>query len=165
MKNLVINSYYTRFDANNNGYVMGMVGGDTIEIGCIGNCDNLTSTDVHNRAEALLKSEGVTIAPASKDSKNSARAKGRKAFLGLATNGGKINLKIANNSTTAYALYVKGTNKYVYDITPKGVHVVADGAKTKPMLFTDADIKLIGNLGDFDVKEVTTNGWVKNKIA
>lgn len=73
----------------------------------------------------------------------------------------KVFLKLASEKLYGYALYLKGTSKYVYRITDGDTISVADEAnspKVKPVYFTKEDLNVIGNLDSFDVKKVELKG-------
>ncbi len=169
--NLVIDKYATTIDADGIGHVMVYIDGEELELGTIGNVSSMDGSRIHERAKTLLKSEGVVIRvpePAPVESKPK-RKYTRHVHLGLASEYGKVTLKIASDvlkQVDVYHLYLKGTNRFVYKLDERGIYLTT-GVKTRPMNFTKEDIKLIKNISDFDVVKKTLevkSNHIKNKI-
>lgn len=77
----------------------------------------------------------------------------------------KVTLKLADERPTGYVLYVKGTGKFIYRLTGSEIKVT-DNGKTRPVIFTKDDLECIGNIDEFDVKEIKVSKvkYVKRKI-
>lgn len=173
MEYLEIDSYRTEIDTNGNGKVIISIDGNEEQIGIIRDCINLTPAEAHDRALEMLRINDLKVKekPPVVETPKPKRKYVRHVHLGLASDYGKVELKLATpekHIIKCYNLYLKGTNKYVYKLTDKGILVMEnDGTKkTAPMLFTEADIKLIKNTDDFDIKRIDVEArWVRNKIA
>ena len=173
MDYLEIDSYRTEIDTNGNGKVIINIDGNEEEIGTIRDCINLTPAEAHNRALEMLRINDLKVKekPPVVEAPKPKRKYTRHVNLGLASDYGKIELKLAvaeKKYIKGFSLYLKGTNKFVYRLDEKGIYVMEDDGskKTKPIVFTEADIKIIKNIGEFDVKKVDiTTKYIKNKIA
>ena len=170
MEYLEIDSYRTEIDANGNGKVIISIDGNEEQIGTIRDCINLTPAEAHDRALEMLRINDLKVKekPPVVEEPKPKRKYTRHVHLGLASDYGKVELKLAMpEKKKGYHLYLKGTNKYVYKLTDKGILVMEnDGTKkTPPMVFTEADVKLIKNTEDFDFKKVEYTGRIYNKIA
>lgn len=171
MEYLEIDSYRTEIDANGNGKVLISIDGNEEQIGIIRDCINLTPAEAHERALELLRINDLKVKekPPVVEEPKPKRKYTRHIHLGLASDYGKVTLTLASAQKRIWKghyLYLKGTNKVVYKLTDKGILVIEDNKKTKPMVFTEADIKLIKNIDDFDVKkfDIETK-YIRNKIA
>lgn len=119
-------------------------GGDTIE-DLIPNCDGLSADTLHNKAiEHIEKMLGYSYVP-------------KKTTLKLA----KVTLKLA--VPNAYALFIKGTDKFVYKVDERGIYV-SNAKSQRPLAFTDDDLSRIDNINDFDVKKLNVYKSVTNKL-
>lgn len=171
MEYLEIDSYRTEIDENGNGKVIISIDGQEEQIGTIRDCIKLTSDEANARALEILRINELKVAEPKPVEKKEKRKYTRHVHLGLASDYGKVTLKLAvpeKHIIKCFELWLKGTNKFVYKLTDKGILVMEDNGsrKTKPMLFTEADVKLIKNIDDFDVKRNDVEArFVRNKIA
>lgn len=168
MEKMLIDKVSTNVDENGTAHIMGYLDGEVFEIGTILNAMQYNGHDLHERVMYKLALEGIGIKPTPVPTPVQKRKYTKHVTLGLASEYGKVTLKVVQNEPkiiTFYVLYLKGTDKFVYKLTDKGI-LVTSGTKTKPLAFTSADIKLIRNIEDFDVVKVSKETkWVKNKIA
>ena len=166
----------TIIDHNNNAKIIGEIKGqEAFEIGTIYNALNFTATELNARVALKLAERGYAMRPVEYVPPKPKRKYTRRVNLGLATDYGKVTLKLASGVHTidVYILYLKGTTKYIYKMDDKGIYVIdenkgKDGgkAKTRPMMFTKDDIRAIRNIDDFDIVKKTIEAkHVKNKIV
>lgn len=163
---ILLDGCETTIDNVGKGHVVGIMNGERFEIGIIDNAFDLPAHELHERAKLLLDREGFAVKP-NTEAPRTKRKYTRRVNLGLASDYGKVTLKVVEKEKkviTFYNLYIKGTKDYVYKLDEKGIYVT--NGKTKPMAFTQADIKCIRNINDFDLVKVTKEtSYIKNKIA
>ena len=165
---ILLDKIETPIDRDGTAHVMGTLNGETFEIGTIHGTSRLNGEQLHQYVESVIEQNGFALKPMFTPAPAPKRKYTKHVHLGLASEYGKVALKVVNNEPkviTCYHLYIKGTDKFVYKLDDKGIYVT-NGKKTKPMAFTSADIKVIKNLDDFDVVKVTKETkYIKNKIA
>ncbi len=146
-----------------------LINGEEWDLGVMYMPPNPDGAKVDEMLKAFLKTEDIIVqAPAPVEQKPK-RKYTRHVQLGLASEHGKVTLTLADTKRkiNVYHLYLKGTDKFVYKLDQKGIYVTS-AKSTKPLNFTDEDMKLIKNIADFDVvKEVLhiRGNNVRNKIA
>lgn len=163
---ILLDGCETTIDDIGAAHVEGELNGEKFEIGIIKNAVLLPADELHARVNLLLSIEGFGLKP--KEEPKPKRKYTRRVNLGLASEFGKVTLKVVNPEKkviTFYNLYIKGTDKFVYKLDEKGIYV-SNSKKGVPIAFTQADIKCIKNIDDFDVVKVSRETrYIKNKIA
>ena len=164
---IIAESYRTSFDANGDGHVIVTIDGEELEIGTIPNAQTMEMSVLKDHIRALFIINEVTIAPKKEEIKPK-RKYTKHVKLNLASDYGKVTLNLVqpiHRKFFSNILYLKGTKQFVWKMDEKGIYVT-EGKKTRPMYFTDDDVKLIKNIGDFDiVREEYQGTFLKNKIA
>lgn len=166
--NIIAKKYWTKLDGDGVGHLMiELDNGEELEVDLIKGASDMDGTALHDRVDWLLKFNGITVVKDEPIVKPK-RKYTRHVDLGLAKDYGKVTLTLAAPiEKFGWVLYLKGTNKYVYRLDKRGIYVMEDNGtnKTPPMVWSDADIKIIKNIDDFDKKKVKTKTNPKNRLA
>lgn len=168
MENIKAEKYYTRIDNDGVGHLMIETEGETLEVATIIGASDMDAHTLHDRAVFLLKINEIDIV---EPDPTTAPVKPKRKYtkhvnLGLASDFGKVTLSLASpDKSFGYILYLKGTTKFVYRLDSKGIYVIDESKKTKPMIWSEDDIKKIKNIDDFDKKKVEVSKKPKNRLS
>ena len=165
MDKIIATKKWTSFDKDGNGHLFVEINGEDLEIDVIPCADMLDIDQLKERIDIILKINNIVIEEP-KPVEKPKRKYTRHTTLGLASEYGKVTLKLAMpEKKFGWVLYLKGTKKFVFRFDEKGIYVVEEGGKTKPMIWSDKDIKLIKNKDDFDFVKVETRTNPKNRLS